>query len=139
MARVDPSLEDGARATPEQRAAHAAQFQRVFEAMMRDWVRGERVVEGAESWSDFKSRVIDGFEGIVADHPQGARIAVVSSGGAIAVVLGHVLGLEDLTILELNWTMRNCAVSEILYNREKRSLSTYNCTAHLEPDLLTYR
>jgi broad specificity phosphatase PhoE len=76
---------------------------------------------------------------VVAAHRRGARVAVFSSGGAIAVAVGRVLGLDDQTTLELNWVIRNCAFSELLYNRDKISLSSFNCTPHLEPELLTYR
>jgi broad specificity phosphatase PhoE len=139
MADRQPDLIDAPRMTPEQRAAHAKSFQKAFERLMREWVAGERVVEGAETWQQFKERVVRGLQQVVAAHPSGSRVVVFSSGGAIAVAVGHVLGLGDPAILELNWTARNCAVSEVLYSRDRMSLSSYNCTAHLEPELLTYR
>jgi broad specificity phosphatase PhoE len=139
MAEREPDLvgSDGER--PERRAAHARSFQRAFEVMMRQWVTGERVVAGAESWREFQARVWRGMDEIFAAHPKGAIVAVFTSGGAIAVALQRVLALADLTALELNWTVRNCSFSEVLYQGDRRSLSTYNCTGHLEPDLITYR
>jgi broad specificity phosphatase PhoE len=121
------------------RDAVAKRFQKAFEILMREWVAGEHMVDGGESWLDFKQRVVRGLNRVTDAHPRGARVAVFSSGGAISVAIGHVLGVDDQTILELNWTMRNCAVSELLYNRDKMSLSGFNSVAHLEPDLITYR
>jgi broad specificity phosphatase PhoE len=132
-------LVGGDPAAAEDREAMARRFQKGFEILMQEWVAGTRVVEGGESWSEFQSRVVRGLERVTAAHPRGARVAVFSSGGAIAVAIGHVLGLDDRTTLELNWTLRNCSVSEILYNREKMSLSSFNSVGHLEKDLLTYR
>jgi broad specificity phosphatase PhoE len=130
---------DSGSAQDGDREAVAKRFQKAFETLMQQWVGGEHAVGDGEDWPRFKERVVHGLTLITEAHPRGARVAVFSSGGAISVAIGHVLGIDDQTILELNWTMRNCAVSEILYNREKMSLSGFNNTSHLEPDLLTYR
>jgi broad specificity phosphatase PhoE len=66
-------------------------------------------------------------------------VAVFSSGGAIAVAIQHALSAPERTALELNWAIWNCAVSEILYNREKMSLAGFNHVDYLPNELMTYR
>jgi broad specificity phosphatase PhoE len=121
------------------RGDRAKAFQRVFEVLMGEWLAGTRAVAGAETWSEFHSRVLRGLDTVTSAHPKGARVAVFSSGGAIAVAIQHVLKAPEETALELNWAIRNCAVSEVLYNRSKMSLSGFNDVGHLPTDLLTYR
>jgi broad specificity phosphatase PhoE len=139
IAELEPGPVDLADIKPEDQAELAKQFQRAFEVMMREWVTGEREVVGAETWPQFKDRVHRGLETVVTAHPRGARVVVFSSGGAIAVALQRVLGVSDLTALELNWTIRNCSITEVLYSRGRMNLSSFNGVPHLEGALVTYR
>jgi broad specificity phosphatase PhoE len=137
MMEMEPEL--GRPATESSRAERAKAFQRAFEVLMGKWVAGTRRIEGAETWSEFHARVIRGLERVTSNHPKGARVAVFSSGGAIAVAIQHALSAPERTALELNWAIWNCAVSEILYNREKMSLAGFNHVDYLPNELMTYR
>jgi len=137
MTEIEPVL--GRPAVDDQGGDRRKAFQRAFEVLMGEWLTGARVVEGSETWDEFHRRVVRGLETVTSSHPKGARVAVFSSGGAIAVAIQHVLSAPESSALELNWAIRNCAVSEILYNRIKMSLAGFNHTDHLPNDLLTYR
>jgi len=114
-------------------------FQAAFEVVMRRCIGGELGVPGTESWQQFQQRVVDSLEAVIERHPRGQRVAVVSSGGPIAVAVGHVLGVNAATTLELNWVIRNASVSEVLYSGDRINLGSFNATPHLPPELVTSR
>jgi broad specificity phosphatase PhoE len=59
---------------------------------------------------------------------------VVSSGGPIAVAIGHVLGLDAEATIELNLHIRNSAVSEFKVGPRRHTLITFNTLPHLDGD-----
>jgi 2,3-bisphosphoglycerate-dependent phosphoglycerate mutase len=94
-----------------------------WQAMLRgDW-------ESDESEHDFRARVLDAIETIVADH-RGQRVAIVCHGGVINGYLSHVLGLEDFTrgFFYPNYTSINRVAAA---SSGERSVVTVNETSHL--------
>ena len=67
----------------------------------------------------------------VRQHTEG-RVLVVSSGGPIATAVGHVLGTPAESTIELNFHIRNSAVSELTYNAKGQRLISYNTLYHLD-------
>jgi broad specificity phosphatase PhoE len=137
MAEMEPALGRPAAEIGDDERSRA--FQRAFEVLMAEWLEGSRVVDGVETWRQFHTRVVRGLGTVTSAHPKGAAVAVFSSGGAIAVAIQHVLSAPERTALELNWAIRNCAVSEVVYNRKKMSLAGFNSVGHLPEELLTWR
>lgn len=99
-------------------------FQQIFVAAVSAWVMDEW--DYAESWLAFKSRVQNAFHQIRQATPSGGRVLVVTSGGPIAVVCQQVLQISDEVALNLNHTLKNASVTEILFSGETLSLSTFN-------------
>lgn len=97
------------------------------------WMNGEIETDGLDSWESFKERVIGAFE--TARSSAAKRILLVSSGGPIAVILAHVLGLNHASLRELNMQIRNTSTHRILYNRTNMALDSYNDVAHLQHPL----
>lgn len=114
-------------------------FQRMFEVLMTQWVRGELTAEGVESWAEFRTRVREGLREIVEGAVERRTVLVVASGGSIATAVAGVLRAPDATALELNWRMRNTAVTEMLYSKGRVSLDLFNATPHLATAEITYR
>lgn len=115
-------------------------FQRLFEAVTRLWARGEIAVAGVETFVEFRARVNRAFARAVAAAPRGSTTALVTSGGPVGVITGAVLGLDDVTTLELSWMVRNAAYSEIRCGGGRRSLVAFGVLAHLDdPATWTYR
>ena len=119
----------------------ASAFQQIFEQAMGRWVGGEHDNEYAETWSDFRARVIGSMDDLI-EYVDGGDVLVSSSGGPIAVIAQHLLGLSDRKTLEMNSVIANSSVSRVLYSGSRRSLAVFNNYSHLEAEnssLVTFR
>ena len=61
-------------------------------------------------------------------------VLLVSSGGPIAVAIGHVLGLGAEATIDLNLHIRNSAFSELKVSPQRHTLITFNTLPHLDGD-----
>ena len=60
---------------------------------------------------------------------------LVSSAGAIASVLRHVMRLDDAATLELNLQVRNASLTRLLLTESGHALAGFNDVGYLEtPD-----
>jgi broad specificity phosphatase PhoE len=117
-----------------------ANFQKLFEAVIAEWVRGVIPLPGVETWSEFCSRVNLGLSKILANGSRGERVAIVTSGGPIAVAMQRALNLSPQHTLQVSWMSRNSSWSEFLYAGDRFTLSAFNNHAHLDDAaMLTYR
>jgi 2,3-bisphosphoglycerate-dependent phosphoglycerate mutase len=85
--------------------------------------------DAEESEEEFRTRVVDAVEAIVADHA-GQRVAVVCHGGVINGYLSHVLGLDRFArgFFYPNYTSINRVAAA---SSGERSVVTINETSHL--------
>ncbi|NDF65616.1 MAG: histidine phosphatase family protein, partial [Betaproteobacteria bacterium] len=60
------------------------------------------------------------------------EVLLVSSGGPISTAVGHVLGTTPETTIELNFHIRNSAVSEFKMTPKGHRLISYNTLSHLD-------
>lgn len=118
-----------------------ANFQRLYEYIVGDWVRGALRLPGVETWQDFGVRVNSGLVKFLSDGGRGERVAIFTSGGPIAIGMQRALHLTAEDTLQMTWMSRNASWSEFFYNGTERfTLSGFNCHAHIEdPAMLTYR
>ncbi|MGB8540431.1 MAG: histidine phosphatase family protein [Candidatus Acidiferrales bacterium] len=120
----------------EQRAA----FQKLFEAVIGEWVRGAVSLQGVDTWLEFCLRVNSGLVKFLSAGGHGERVAIFTSGGSIAVIMQRALRLSPESTLQVSWMSRNSSWSEFLYSVERVTLSSFNVHAHLDdPTMLTYR
>jgi len=118
---------------------HAA-FQQMFEYVMVRWVRGDLVLNGVESWAEFRTHVNAGIDRFLAARGQSERVAMFTSAGPMAIAVQRALQISDEKTLALSWMPRNASWSEFLCTHEKFALSTFNAYGHLfDPAHLTYR
>ena len=121
-------------------AAKRATFQKLFEAVIGDWVRGAIQLEGVETWPEFCARVNSGLEQFLACEKRGERVAIFTSGGPIAVATQRALHLSPESTLQMTWMSRNSSWSEFLYDAERFTLSSFNIHEHIaDPAMRTYR
>jgi broad specificity phosphatase PhoE len=123
-------------------------FQRLFEAAMLCWLEGNtkdkiaiNLVEpwAVEPWAAFRSRV-SGAIGRLMQGPPGRRVAVFTSGGPIGFAVQFALQAPDRSFLDVNWRIRNCSVTEFVFDRVRFTLDSFNGIAHLDDSALrTYR
>jgi len=118
------------------------EFQTVFVAALQRWMT-DTSSDYAESWSAFKQRCIDALAAIVSDSRDDESIWVFTSGGPIATIVQHVLGIADERMLDLTGTLVNSGLTRLQHRAGRIRLSTYNAHAHLElhadGELITYR
>lgn len=118
-------------------------FQKIFQAAMARWMGGAHDAEYRESWPQFQARCIAALTRLIDSAGASQTIIVFTSGGTIATLCQHLLKLEDPQVFELNWSLVNSAVTKLLYQPGKVSLSYLNNYAHLEwlgeADAVTYR
>jgi broad specificity phosphatase PhoE len=121
-------------------SAQRATFQKLFEAVIGDWVRGVIHLEGVETWPEFCARVNSGLVTFLASIKHGARVAIFTSGGPIAVATQRALHLSPESTLQMTWMSRNSSWSEFLYDAKRFTLSSFNIHEHIsDPTMLTYR
>ncbi len=124
-------------------AMSSAELQRIFALAMARWMSGEHDSDYDESWRRFRARCIASFESLSDGSNPARTVAVFTSGGVIAAICQHLLGLTHTATHELNWSLANTGVTRVLFSKGRRGLSYLNNTAHVdwarEPDWLTYR
>ena len=89
----------------------------------------EARIPGAESLEDFRERVLGTFQGLLGRHREG-RIALISHGGVLSVIISHVLGLN----LNHLWHFRlnNASISRVVYGYMVPKLVLLNDTCHMD-------
>ena len=117
--------------------AKPAAFYRLLKLAMHDWSQDklpQAMLE--ESWHEFQSRVNDALAAVCrqsSDNP----ILIVSSGGAMSMLMSLVLGLDAKQVIELNMQIRNTSISHFYFNKDTVRLSSFNNIPHLDrPDRL---
>lgn len=114
-------------------------FQKMFESLMTIWLQGHIHLPDVESWLSFSSRVERGLKQIIQGGSK-RRVAVFTSGGPIGVAVQIATDAAEASVLDLNWRVRNCSITELIFNRDKLSLDWFNSIPHLdETHLRTYR
>lgn len=118
-------------------------FQKIFAESVARWVAGQHDAEYAESWIGFRQRCVEGLLRVAEATQHDADVWIFTSGGPIAAISQHVLGIPDDCILDLNWSILNASVSQFLHRPGKFRLRQFNSIAHLvmpdRADLVTYR
>jgi len=114
-------------------------FLRLYQKVMRMWVRRELRVPDLEAWHEFRDRVSRGFTKITHGAGSKKRVVAFSSAGPVAAAMGLALNLDDEKTFDLSWAVRNAAYTEFLFSRGRLSLLAFNGVAHLtNPQLLTF-
>lgn len=115
-------------------------FQKLFEAVTAQWVCGAVLAPDVESFRDFHARVRRGLKRATNDAPSGSRVAVFSSGGAISVSIQLAAQAVEAMVIEFNWRIRNCALNEFVFSKDRLTLDSFNAIPHLDdPKFHTYR
>jgi broad specificity phosphatase PhoE len=99
----------------------------------RRWLQGEAGWSGGETYEQMHERTVAAMAAIVAGAP-GARIAVISHGGAVRALAAHAVGLPRHERLRIDGA-RNCSLTTLLYGADGIRLVGYNDDGHLPPDV----
>jgi broad specificity phosphatase PhoE len=88
----------------------------------------EADIPGAEPLESFRERVLKALEEVVSIHQDG-RVAVISHGGVLSVIISEVLGL-DLNNL-WHFRLNNASLSRVVYGYLVPKLVLLNDTCHM--------
>ncbi len=112
-------------------------FQSRFEQAVRRWQRGED--NYSESWPQFRERVLASTYSLGNSLSRGDSALVFTSGGAISVIIQHLMGLDDDALLTWNRTLINTSVTRLVVNAGTLRLVSVNEHLHLPTEKVTYR
>ena len=121
-------------------------FQKIIETVFNYWVSPNCQVAGIQSWQEYSAGVVSAFEAARASAESGSTSAIFTSGGPIATIVGHVLGVSAGRVYAFYEPVFNCSITRLIFNSRKCSLSTFNDVSHLQlmgaqrgERLVTYR
>lgn len=110
---------------------------KAFFQMHHQWTKGEIDSGVYESWDEFKTRARIAYDLILSSAKEGT-VAVYTSGGLIASILGLVLDLKDDKVVDINWQIRNTSITELKLSSDRFHLREFNTTPHLPANEVTY-
>jgi len=114
-------------------------FQRMFEAAMSSWLDGTADASAVEPWTAFRDRVSGAIHRLM-EGASSRRVVVFTSGGPIGFAVQFAMQAPAERFLDTNWRVRNCSVTEFVFDARRFTLDSFNSIAHLEDAALrTYR
>lgn len=116
-------------------ATSSREVQQLLDAALLAWV--EHGDDGG--WPAFAGGAVAALHDLVGGLERGRDAVVVTSGGVIAAVCAELVSGGAETVVALNRTAVNGAVTKLIAGSRGISLSSYNEHAHLPPDSVTYR
>ena len=113
-------------------------LQKLLERLAEAWRTGEVTHPDVEPWPDFRARVRAWLRDLLAG-PSGETVLAFTSGGVIGLTVAGVLEAPERAALALNWRVKNASLTRLTFGGGRISLDSFNETAHLNPDLITWR
>lgn len=118
----------------------AAGSARAMELVINMWARGELDTGELETFAAFDARVSAAVHRICREQGRGRTVAVVTSGGPVAVAARLCLDISPEKTIGLAWGLINSSITELRYRDDAIGLVALNRIPHLpEPDLQTRR
>lgn len=112
--------------------APVGSFSRLLRNALQAWIEDRLPGPLPERWLQFEERVRQGLTAATAQPGRGRRILLVSSGGAIATALSHVLQAPPSAMVHMNLQLRNSSVSHLHFNARGLHFSGFNHVPHLD-------
>ena len=103
---------------------------RLLKHGLAQWMAGAVSPQGMLNYPEFVAGITQALEHVRIQH-QG-HVLLVSSGGPIAMAVGHVLGTPAQAVIELNMGIRNSSVTEFAFSARRHRLVTFNTLPHLD-------
>jgi len=121
-------------------------YQKVLKEVFNYWVSPTCPESDIQSWSNFSGDVKDALSQIIKTQGSGKTIGLFTSGGTIATIVSHALGLGYEQVYNFYEPVINCSVTQLFYSGERVSLSYFNDHSFLDllgsqkdEKLVTYR
>ncbi|WP_395377429.1 histidine phosphatase family protein [Marinicella sp. W31] len=117
-------------------------FANMFIQAMQRWMSGAYDSDYTETWLDYQKRVHSGLRNVKETLHKHQRVAVFTSGGPIALISQHLLGIAADQLMSLNWTLLNCGVTKLVLSKEGlfvASLNEHTAFEGMHKHLISYR
>jgi broad specificity phosphatase PhoE len=117
-------------------------FQAALEPALAEWVAHAERSPTSQTWPQFSGAGPAALGDLAADLGPGETAVIVTSGGAIAAVVGALLGAPAEVFAALNRTLVNAGVTKIAIGSSGTNVLSVNDHSHLElvdRELVTYR
>jgi broad specificity phosphatase PhoE len=103
-------------------------FRELREALYQ-WTEAQLQPPNYQSFQQFRAGVVDGLK--LACAPGAQRVLLVSSGGPISNMVGHVLQTPNRVTVDINLQTRNASVTQFAFNERSLNLMSFNNVPHL--------
>ncbi len=105
---------------------------RAMATILDRWADGSLDSGDHETYAAFSSRVTNAIDRIRDEQGSKKRVAVVTSGGPIAITVGQSLELRPTKAMSILWSLANSSVTEFHYRPGELGLTALNRIAHLD-------
>lgn len=107
-------------------------FEVDFNGAIDRWINSDKPNDYNESWVSFTARVHGALEQVLALTPHSKNIAVFTSGGPISLIAQSLLGIDQVKIMNMNWTLLNGGITKIVSNDSRTFVASLNDHSHFE-------
>ena len=107
-------------------------FSRLLRNALKAWSEDRLQSPLPERWSQFESRIEDALSSLTDRGSAHQRVLLVSSGGAISMVLRHILQAPSSAMLHMNLQLKNSSFSNVFFNGKSMHFSAFNQVPHLD-------
>lgn len=121
-------------------------YQKVIAAVFNLWVSANCPDVGITTWDEYRTDVSDAMDDVMSAAGSGSNVAIFTSGGTIATIMGLVLGAPANRVYGFYEPVFNCSVTRFLFSGRRISLSSFNDVSYLQllsaqlgEALVTYR
>ena len=117
-------------------------FQAALEPALAEWVAHAERSPTSQTWPQFSGAGPAALEELVTELGSGETAVVITSGGAIAAVIGVLLGAPAEVFAALNRILVNAGVTKLAIGSTGVNVVSFNDHSHLEAvdrELVTYR
>ncbi len=107
-------------------------FQNVFIKLLQ-WSLSEKCDEmKVENFNIFKDRIHSAVQKIIDESKQYNKVAVVTSGDVLAIVMQMIQGITDSETIDLVWNFYNASITMCYVDSNQLELRLYNSVVHLK-------
>jgi broad specificity phosphatase PhoE len=117
-------------------------FQAALEPALAEWVAHAERSPTSQTWPQFSGAGTAALDDLATELGSGETAVIVTSGGAIAAVVGALLGAPAEVFAALNRTLVNAGITKIAIGSTGTNVLSVNDHSHLElvdRELVTYR
>ena len=111
--------------TPQGYRAHF----RLLRDALQQWMAGVISPRGMPTYDTFVREAVAVLAHVRAQYA--GDVLVVTSGGPIATIVGHLVAASPEATIELNLRMRNTSVTEVAHTPKRCALVSFNALPHL--------